>query len=166
MSGNNVYKTRHVIRLLQEQVNQTFLWTIKWPLFDISHLPSVADNEGIESNVQVNHFFARTRPSGNNDLINHLNLPTTYCPTCSSIAQSIFYNNTFSTNIIIKTVKLVGTRCSPLSAHLQRLRNVRVTQHMWSVFINFTTQRSVHGALLKLQKTRNECSHGSFRPFS
>ena len=55
VSGNNVYKTRHVTRLpAEQQFNQTFLWTIEWPLFDISHLPSVTDNEVIgESNVQV-----------------------------------------------------------------------------------------------------------------
>ena len=55
VSDNNIDKTRHVTRLPEEQqFNQTFLWTIEWPLFDISHLPLVTDNEVIgESNVQV-----------------------------------------------------------------------------------------------------------------
>ena len=65
MSGNNIYKTRHVTRLpAEQQLKQTFLWTIEWPLFDISHLASVNDNKVIgESNVEIYQQLLRQNTS-------------------------------------------------------------------------------------------------------
>ena len=63
VSGNNIYKTRHVTRLPQEQqFNQTFLWTIEWPLFDISHLPQPT-NDDVQPAVPLPKASLTTRSS-------------------------------------------------------------------------------------------------------
>ena len=102
MSGNNIYKTRQVTRLpAEQQFNQTFLWTIEWPLFDISHLPSVSDNEVIgESKVEIYQQLLRPNtsireqrfhqpPQPTNDIVQlAASLPKASSTTRSSTAAS------------------------------------------------------------------------------
>ena len=78
MSGNNIYKNQTChSSSAEQQFNQTFLWTIEWLLFDISHLPSVIDNEIIgESNVQVYQQLLRENTSIREQRSHHPPQPT------------------------------------------------------------------------------------------
>ena len=91
--------TRHdmsLVFLKKQQFNQIFLWTIEWPLFDISHLPSATDNKSLESPTfrSTNSFLNRTLPFENNDLISHLKptsdvvQPAAPLPKASSTTRS------------------------------------------------------------------------------